>query len=432
MRGSRAAAVALAGATALLLGASGTTASGRRAQEPAGLPESLLNHDVVVMSADGSRQRNLTRTIADELGPVWSPDSSKIAYFAPGGKGRSSEVFVMDADGSHKRNLTRNSAFDCCPVWSPDGRRIAFYSRRGPAGTESDIFTMTRNGLDQRNLTKTVAGDVSPAWSPDSAKIAFVSGPPEHSDEIYLMNADGSAQVNLTQNPAADSNPVWSPDGTRIAFVSRGRGAASPDIVVMNADGSGQTDLTPDLHQHLRPAWSPDGRRIAFQGYGWYGNNDIYVMNPDGTEKKNLTPENPNGGDGSPAWSPDGRKIAYATHFSFRPSRRLNREIFAMNEDGTEKRDLTENPVVDDFPVWSSDGEMIAFTRRSPICRVPYVIGRSLAYARMQIRLWKCTLGRVRYRRSHRDRGLVLEISPRPGRLFLYHTQVRLVVSSGN
>ena len=431
MRGSCVAAVALAGATALLLGASGTTASSRRAQEPAGLPESLLNHDVAVMSADGSRQRNLTRTTADERGPVWSPDSSKIAYYRPGGKGRSSEVFVMDADGLHKRNLTRNPAFDCCPVWSPDGSRIAFYSRRGPAGTESDIFTMTPEGREQRNLTNTAGSDSQPAWSPDGIKIAFVSGSPENASEIYLMNADGSGRVNLTRHPAADSNPVWSPDGRKIAFESRGRGPCSPDIVVMDSDGSGQRDLTPDCHQHLRPSWSPDSTRIAFQGYGWYGKNDIYVMDVDGSGKTNLTPENPNGGDGSPAWSPNGRTIAYGTHFSLHPGRWLNREIFAMNDDGTEKRDLTENPVVDDFPVWSHDGEKIVFTRRSPICRVPYVISRSLAYARMQIRQWKCTLARVRYRRSHRKGGLVLDESPRAGGLFLYRTPVRLLVSRG-
>lgn len=432
MRGHGFAACVLVGVSVLLAAGSQSSASSRAPTRHLGLPEALLNHDVVVMNADGSNQRNLTRSVADELDPVWAPDGSKIAYSRPDPKTGLPDVFVMNADGGHKRNLTRHPRFDCCPVWSPDGRHIAFYSSRGAVGAESDIFVMTAEGTALKNLTRTVTvGESWPAWSPDGTRIAFVSGPPGADADIYVMNADGSSPRNMTRNPASDGPPIWSPDGAKIAFESRGRGTASPDIMVMNADGTDQMDLTPDPQPETRPAWSPDGSKIAFQGYGTYGNNDIYIMSPDGSANENLTPGTLYIGDGSPAWSPDSSTIAYGTHLSVRPTRGPNREIWTMNRDGTGKRDISDNPVFDDFPSWSPDGGKILFTRRSPICRVPYVIGRRLAYARMQIELWKCRLGRVRYHRSHRRRGLVLRMSPRPGGLFLYRTPVRLLVSGG-
>ena len=61
-----------------------------------------------------------------------------------------SEIFVMNADGSRQRNLTRNPAPDGDPVWSPDGRKILFVSKRDGYG---DVYVMNADGSKQRNLT---------------------------------------------------------------------------------------------------------------------------------------------------------------------------------------------------------------------------------------------------------------------------------------
>jgi TolB protein len=58
------------------------------------------------------------------------------------------------------------------------------------------------------------------------------------------------------------------------------------------------------------PAWSPDGRTIVFVS-GRDGNSEIYVMDADGSEPRNLT-KNP-ANDVRPAWSPDGRSIAFVS-----------------------------------------------------------------------------------------------------------------------
>ena len=83
------------------------------------------------------------------------------------------------------------------------------------------------------------------------------------------------------------------------------------------------------------------------------GNAEIYVMDADGGNLRNLT--NHPGGDWSPSWSPDGKRIAFVSQ------RDGNAEIYVMDADGGNPQNLTNNPGRDSSPSWSPDGKRIAF-----------------------------------------------------------------------
>jgi TolB protein len=121
-----------------------------------------------------------------------------------------------------------------------------------------------------------------------------VSGAPQ----IYVMNPDGSRQrplTPLTTAPNNDTQPTWSPDGSRILFKRRG-------IFVMNADGTNPHPLLVDSRAN-RAAWSPDGRRIAFDKLQRRVHRDIWTMNADGTGRRDLT-HSTGASESDPDWQP--------------------------------------------------------------------------------------------------------------------------------
>src|SRR5262249_27540805 len=112
-------------------------------------------------------------------------------------------------------NLTRNLAEDVHPTYSPDGTMIAFASNR--AG-KRDIYVMRVGSAEApRRLTLHPGNDERPVWSPDGARIAFISDRSGQYD-IYIINADGTDERRITTAPVDEGNPAWSPDGRFLAF----------------------------------------------------------------------------------------------------------------------------------------------------------------------------------------------------------------------
>ncbi len=105
------------------------------------------------------------------------------------------------------------------------------------------------------------------------------------------------------------------------------------------------------------PAYSPDGSRVAFVGSGARG-YDIFAMNADGSGRKQLT--NTGAADLQPAWSPDGKKIAFVSN-TLAFNGQTDNEIWVMNADGTNPGPITNNSYDDILPAWSPDGTKIAF-----------------------------------------------------------------------
>ena len=82
---------------------------------------------------------------------MWSPDGRKILFVRSGHP----DIYVMNADGTGQRNLTRSVtrpfATDTAPAWSPDGRKILFVSNRDRNG---EVYVMNADGSGKRKLTQ--------------------------------------------------------------------------------------------------------------------------------------------------------------------------------------------------------------------------------------------------------------------------------------
>jgi Tol biopolymer transport system component len=121
--------------------------------------------------------------------------------------------------------------------------------------------------------------------------------------------------------------------------------------------------LTNDLNSYEHPVWSPDGRQIAFRRAPAVGNTflggqaEIYIMDSDGRNLRQLTANK--FFDTWPSWSPDGSKIAFeSTHGgAFTPS-----QIYVMNADGSNPVRLTDCPWSCGGMDWSPNGTRIVFS----------------------------------------------------------------------
>ena len=138
----------------------------------------------------------------------------------------------------------------------------------------------------------------------------------------------------------------------------------------MNPDGTNPINLTQSPERaDFSSSWSPDGKQIAFtsdEGWKWDGSGgsrrNIWVMDVDGGNPRNLT--NHGAMDRMPDWSPDGNQIVFESNrdggweFNFwkAPS-----DIYAMTPDGANLINLTNHPAADGSPAWSPDGNQIAF-----------------------------------------------------------------------
>jgi Tol biopolymer transport system component len=157
-----------------------------------------------------------------EFGAQWSPDGTRILF----GSNRNGnlDLFMVDAECASQPEgcessliqLTTDEHDDIGGVWSPDGSKIAYASCRKTDAY--DIYLMDADcasqpgGCDanQIQLTDTPYEDEGPEWSPDGTKLLFSSNRTGNYEQ-FVMNTDGSNIIQLTEHEAYDLFAIWQP-----------------------------------------------------------------------------------------------------------------------------------------------------------------------------------------------------------------------------
>ncbi len=145
------------------------------------------------MRPDGGQVERLTETMnLNDFNASYSPDGQQIAYMTNYSVGDGSgEIWVMRADGSNQRRLTDNQQDDLSPIWSPESHRLAF-TRTAPDRTSSDLWIVDVASQDTYKLTTLPGYEYAPVWSPDGEWIAFTSSLDGGQSELFAIRIDGS------------------------------------------------------------------------------------------------------------------------------------------------------------------------------------------------------------------------------------------------
>jgi dipeptidyl aminopeptidase/acylaminoacyl peptidase len=224
-----------------------------------------------------------------------------------------SNVWIVNTAGGEAMQLTQ-SGHDGSPAWSPDGKTLAFLSSRDG---NSQVYLLSMEGGEARKLTTLSTGADLFQWSPDGKTIAFTSA-------VYLDCKDDAC--NSKRDEEKDRSKVKARIYDHLLFRhwdhwSEGKRS---HLFVMPVDGNTSArDLTPSADYDIPPdergetsdfAFSPDGKEICYTAVpdkveAISTNGELFLVPTAGGEPKKIT-TNP-GFDGNPVYSPDGQYIAY-------------------------------------------------------------------------------------------------------------------------
>jgi Tol biopolymer transport system component len=290
--------------------------------------------------------------------------------------GNQTDLFTIRADGSGLHRLTATRTWEEKAEWSADGARLAF-ARSAPSGKPTEIATTNAGGGDPRVVTRFGSVSNAPTWSPDG-RLAYFSlhdfpapsknGPPPPA-ELYSIAQDGNDEQRLTRDKSIQTDAEWSPDGATIAYSQwyavRGQpGVFDIGLSVMNRDGTNKRAILGDAASRdiVSQSWSPDGRQLVLEIASGHPHgrtprsrqSDLAIVNADGTGLRWLTRTHALESD--PVWSPDGQLIAFTSDRYARRGK-LERngkafEIYTMRTDGSEIHRITHNNVPDLYPDW--------------------------------------------------------------------------------
>lgn len=300
------------------------------------------NDEIYVMNTDGASQKRLTSNVTMDYSPQLSRDGQKIAYVSE--MGGVLQVDIMDSDGGNVVKPPANSGNMRNPHWCPQSERVSFIT---DMEGQIDVYVMNSDGTDMLKVTDDNLVEDLGNWSPNAEWVVYAISEGEDMG-VYMRNPRGVDVIQLTQTQ--DSGPVWAPVGSLIAYFSEitvidneGKEKVDTEMRIVDMETMEVTSLVAQVHAESGISWSPDGKKLTYVA-DVNGNKEVFVMEDDGSNQIQLTRNHLD--DIFPVWSGDGNKIVFVSELHG------NAEIIVMDADGKKQRRLTNNRAKDISPNW--------------------------------------------------------------------------------
>jgi eukaryotic-like serine/threonine-protein kinase len=290
---------------------------------------------------------------------TFSPDGKRFAFVRGYTQEGETALIVANADGTEEQKLAVKKQPDILvqPVWSPDGKIIACSARSTAGGIHMEIVEIQVANGAERTITPQkwlFIGGLN--WLSDGSGLiisALEETPASGHTQIWKVSYPAGEARRITNDLNDYTGVSISADST--AMVTVQVTANSNLWVAPNGDATRAKQITSGSNSYDNSlSWTPDGKIVYVTGAN--GPPDVWIMDSDGKNQRQLT-----SGAGVNIFSsvsPDGRFILFD---SSRHSSTLNTfNVWRMNIDGTNPKQLTFGGS-EYFPVSSADGKWVIY-----------------------------------------------------------------------
>jgi dipeptidyl aminopeptidase/acylaminoacyl peptidase len=275
-------------------------------------------------------------------------------------------------------------------VISPDGKRVAWVETLiiGKDGAPSGNTAIYVSRVEAKAPPKRARAEVgmgdheegNVAWSPDSKRVAFLSDAVKAGQrQLYVAqvtggdgSATGAVAKKLTNVKGFLATPRWSPDGKTVAVLFTENATRASGPLVAETPQTGEikdsffeqrlavVDVASGKLRQISPAdtyvyeydWAPDGLSFAVTAALGNGDNNWWVAELyrlEGATGLMKSIYKPHLQIANPVWSPDGERIAFVEGL-MSDAGLTGGDIFSVDAGGGEAQDLT--PEIKASPSW--------------------------------------------------------------------------------
>ncbi len=275
----------------------------------------------------------------------FSSDGKKLIFQSTRDGHECDQIYTMNIDGSYVKMVSTGEGRTTCSYFFPGDKRI--------------LYSSTHLGAKQC--------PPRPDFSQGYVWAVY------DTFDIFTAKPDGSDLKQLTNTRGYDAETTISRNG-KLVFTSKRDGDL--DIYTMDRDGKNVKRLTNELGYDGGPFWSYDGKQIVYRAYHPQTEKEkadyiallkqnlirptvleIWVMNADGSNKRQVT--HLNKASFAPYFFPDGKRIIFSSNVADPKGRDF--DLYMIKVDGTGLERITYNDTFDGFPMFSPDGKKLAF-----------------------------------------------------------------------
>jgi Tol biopolymer transport system component len=301
---------------------------------------------------------------------TFSPDGGKFAFVRTSPRLEEHALMIANADGTEERKLARRKDPDgfLWPAWSPDGSRIACAAWHSDAGGiyGNVVEISTDDGIEELITAHKWSRVERMVWLAKGSGLIIIATEPSSLQQLWHISYPSGETRRITNDLDNYHSVSLTADSNTIATV-QSRSLWHIWIVPVS-DTSRAKQITFGAGRKDGAAngisWTPDGK-IVFES-NISGNQDLWMMEADGSNQKQLTFDS--GADRTPSVSSDGRYVVFASDDRFASN------IWRMDIDGSNLKRLTGG-TRDIDPRISRDGTWVVYQSRPSAGRRLWKVG---------------------------------------------------------